>query len=184
MTPSDQNRSRRVMIFIDGSNVHWGLKTYKKQTRSEYLLDYEKLQSLLAGQRDLVRTIYYSSAPSEGTSPGQVRFWEYLRSNGIQVVIKTLRKRINPSSGEIRLVEKGVDVALTIDLLALAWEGAYDVAVIFSGDGDYVEAVKQVMNKGKNVEILAFRSSCSVELRESALRITFFEDIAGMVKLM
>jgi uncharacterized LabA/DUF88 family protein len=184
MTPSDQNRSRRVMIFIDGSNVYWGLRSYKRQTRSEYLLDYEKLQLLLAGQRDLVRTIYYSSAPSERANPGQCRFWEYLRSTGIQVVLKTLGKRVNPENGEIRLVEKGVDVALTIDLLALAWEGAYDVAIVFSGDGDYVEAVKQVMNKGKNVEILAFRSSCSVELRESALRVTYFEDIAGMVKMM
>ncbi len=71
---------------------------------------------------------------------------------------------------------------MAIDLLALAWEGAYDVAIVFSGDVDFVGAIEHVKKKGKNVEVLAFRNSCSSELRDTALRTTFFEDIAGLLK--
>ena len=181
VTPADRNSARKVMIFIDGSNVHWGLKTYKREDRCEYRLDFERLQVLLTGNRDLVRTIYYGSLPTSGLEKGQTRFMEYLRSVGIQVVSRPLRTR-NSANGDERMVEKGVDVALAVDLLALAWEDAFDVAIIFSGDGDYVGAVEHVMKKGKNVEILAFKRSCSTELRHSAIRTLFFEDIAGSVR--
>jgi uncharacterized LabA/DUF88 family protein len=170
------------MIFIDGSNVHWALKTYQREMRSNFKIDYEKLQSVLTRNRDLVRTIYYGSLPQAEIQPGQTRFMEYLRTTGIQIVTRSLKKREDADSGEMRLVEKGVDVALAIDLLALAWEGAYDVAIVFSGDADFVGAIEHVMKKGKNVEVLAFRNSCSHELRDTALRTTYFEDIGGLVK--
>lgn len=38
--------------------------------------------------------------------------------------------------------EKGVDSAIVTELLTLAWQDAYDVAVIVSGDADYVPAVE------------------------------------------
>lgn len=47
--------------------------------------------------------------------------------------------------------EKGVDAALVTDLLALAWQGAYDVAVLVSSDGDFVPAVEHVQAKGLKV---------------------------------
>lgn len=34
----------------------------------------------------------------------------------------------------------------------MAWEDAYDVAILASGDADYVGAVSKVMGKGRNVE--------------------------------
>jgi len=49
----------------------------------------------------------------------------------------------------------------------MAWENAYDVATIVSGDADYVGAVTKVMNKGKNVEVASFRKCLSKELRRS-----------------
>ena len=182
MTPLDQNCSRKVMIFIDGSNVHWALKAYKKEIGAEFKIDYEKLQLLLTRNRDLVRTIYYGSLPEVYGMQSQTRFLEYLRTTGIQIVTRPLKTRIDARSGESRPIEKGVDVALAIDLLALAWEDAYDMAIVFSGDADFVGAVEHVMRKGKNVEVLAFRNSCSNELRATALRTTYFEDIAGLVR--
>jgi uncharacterized LabA/DUF88 family protein len=47
--------------------------------------------------------------------------------------------------------EKGVDAALVTDLLSLAWQRAYDVAVLVSGDADYVPAVEYVQSQGLKV---------------------------------
>ena len=47
--------------------------------------------------------------------------------------------------------EKGVDAALVTDLLSLAWQRAYDVAVLVSGDSDYIPAVEYVQSQGLKV---------------------------------
>ena len=50
--------------------------------------------------------------------------------------------------------EKAVDVNLAVDRLELS--GIYDVAIIVSGDGDYVPAVQAVKDRGKRVVNVAF----------------------------
>jgi uncharacterized LabA/DUF88 family protein len=55
-------------------------------------------------------------------------------------------------------VEKGVDAALVTDLLSLAWQRAYEVAVLVSGDADYIPAVEYVQAQGLKVINAAWRS--------------------------
>lgn len=47
--------------------------------------------------------------------------------------------------------EKGVDAALVTDLLSLAWQRAYEVAILVSGDSDYIPAVEYVQSQGLKV---------------------------------
>ena len=51
---------------------------------------------------------------------------------------------------------KGVDIALTKDMLTHAFLGHYEVAVLISGDGDYVPLVEQVKRFGKPVFVWFF----------------------------
>ncbi len=61
---------------------------------------------------------------------------------------------------------KGVDIALTKDLLSHAHFGNFDVAVLMSGDGDYVPVVNEVKRLGKVVYVSTFAgSSLSEDLR-------------------
>ena len=61
---------------------------------------------------------------------------------------------------------KGVDIAMTRDLLSHAHLDNYDVAVIVSGDGDYVPVLEEVKRLGKVVYVVAFASNgLSPELR-------------------
>lgn len=170
------------MIFMDGSNLYWARKIFNQQNKTNLKIDYQKFVDLIAGNRELLRTIYYCSKPV-APSGGQQRFIDYLRSIGIQVVEKLLKTRMDIVTRRTFSVEKGVDVALAVDLVGLAWENAYDVAVVVSGDSDYVGAIKMVMNKGKNVEVVSFRSSLSRELREAALRTTFIDDIIPQIEV-
>ena len=47
--------------------------------------------------------------------------------------------------------EKGVDSAICIDLMALAWEQAYDAAILVSSDADFVPAVQHLQAKGLKI---------------------------------
>lgn len=51
----------------------------------------------------------------------------------------------------VRSREKGVDTAIATDLLSLAWDDAYDLAVLISSDADMVPAVIHVQNRGRKV---------------------------------
>jgi uncharacterized LabA/DUF88 family protein len=48
-------------------------------------------------------------------------------------------------------IEKGVDTLIATDLIRLAWETAYDIAVLASSDGDLVPAVEFLNQKGRKV---------------------------------
>lgn len=47
--------------------------------------------------------------------------------------------------------EKGIDTRIATDLVSLAWERAYDVAVLVSADQDYVPAAEYLQTKGMKV---------------------------------
>jgi len=47
----------------------------------------------------------------------------------------------------VRAEEKGIDVALAIDFVALAIDGAYDVGIIASTDTDLRPAIEYVLHK-------------------------------------
>ncbi len=47
--------------------------------------------------------------------------------------------------------EKGVDTRLATDLVSLAWEGAFDVAVLVTADQDFVPAAEILQHKGIKV---------------------------------
>lgn len=65
--------------------------------------------------------------------------------------------------------EKGVDVKLATDLITLT--AIYDVAVILSGDGDYVPAVQAVKDRGKHVINVSFLKKSGGVLPGGARRL-------------
>lgn len=47
--------------------------------------------------------------------------------------------------------EKGIDTRIAGDLVAMAWEGAFDIAILVSADQDFVPAAEYLQNKGIKV---------------------------------
>lgn len=50
-----------------------------------------------------------------------------------------------------RAIEKGTDAAILTDMFSLAWEQAYEVAILVSGDADMVPAVEKIQDRGLKV---------------------------------
>jgi uncharacterized LabA/DUF88 family protein len=75
---------------------------------------------------------------------------------------------------------KGVDIALTKDMLVHAFYNHYEVAVLVAGDGDYVPLVEEVKRHGKRV-ICVFVNTKHMS-RELILACDEFKDISEHVK--
>lgn len=165
----------RIMIFIDGSNIFHGIRYLNIK------VNYSKLVEFLRESRRLVRTYFYTAVPQEkdikkGTPEWesftrQKRFLEELSMSGIKV--KTAKLKRLPS-GEF--VEKEVDIMLATDMLSLAYQDAYDTAILVSGDSDFVYTVEEVQRIGKRVENASFKKTSSHQLRKVCDRFILLDD--------
>jgi len=162
----------RVMVFIDGSNLLHSSQRFKQG----FKIDYVKLVQELVGGRNMIRSYFYCSykiPPNEK----ETKFHEALKRQGIAVVARRLRQRGS------QYVEKGVDVALVTDMLGFAFKNAYDVAILVSGDEDYVGAVDEIKRVGKKVEIASFEFAAARELKLIADRFISLETLIDKIEL-
>ena len=74
-------------------------------------------------------------------------------------------------------VEKGIDAAIITDLLSLAFDDNYDIAILISGDADYAPAVEYIQKKTDKQIIQAFFKAHGDELRNKCWEHIFFEDL-------
>lgn len=154
-----------VYVFIDASNV-WEVQKAKGR-----LFDYAKLRDFIRkkfpGFR--IQIFYYTAFPVEGSRnyslDAKHRFYTFLRDRLGFIVRKKKLKRINIITDTgIKILEKGnMDVELTIDVMHHI--DKYDIAVLFSGDSDFLALVNHLKRKGKKVYIFSSRNNISEELR-------------------
>ena len=48
-------------------------------------------------------------------------------------------------------VEKGIDTAIVTDMISLAWENAWDIAILVSSDRDLIPPVEFLTTRGRKV---------------------------------
>ncbi len=163
----------RVAIFIDGSNLYNGMRDNLSSTR----FNLQELVTQLLCKRKLVRTYYFNAPLTDDYEhelrEGQQRFFESLRRIPYTTVrLGRLHRRFDGT-----LVEKGIDVAIAVESLSLAYEDAYDTVLLVSGDGDYVQLVEAIKRRGKHVECAMFRNQSAGVLLEYTDIFTPLDDL-------
>jgi len=159
---------RRWMLFVDGENFTiraQDIVEKKRITLTEgdfYIRDVmvwmPKVRAtegvLYSGARPRIqghsiRSHYYTSAEGSDDTIRDIkeRLWKL---NFHPEVFKKIRKGQKA---------KGVDIALARDMLTHAFFNNYDVAVLISGDGDYVPLVNEVKRLGKVACVAFFEDS-------------------------
>ncbi len=163
---------KKVALFIDGSNFYYGLKSTYGEERSLTNFNFLKLGEILTGnKRDLLRIYYYNAPLDYKSSPEayakQQRFFEKVKSTEkVKLILSRLQKRKIKDTGQFYYVVKGDDIHIAVDMVKGAYENTFDVAILVSGDGDFVPAVKVVQEKGKSVENAYFKPSLSWHLKQ------------------
>lgn len=148
----------RVCAFVDGLNLFNWLKRCFGYDYPNY--DIARLiQTIVALEpnRELVSGYFYVGIPTALDDPKRNAWWTRklaaIGRSGVHVESRHLKRRelkihlegiVYFDATVPRLVEKGIDLKLGLDLVRLARNRAYDAAIIFSQDGDLIEAVEEV----------------------------------------
>lgn len=157
----------RVLVFIDGQNAYKACERLYKHGPCHPIL----LAERLAQGRKLVGVRYYSGVHDPTIDPdGRSRTdrrHNLIRRTGVTVVERQLRYRTEwgfdpkvlpdprKSFGQTlqvgvtpyqRAREKGIDLAIGLDVIDLALNGHMDVVIIVSSDNDLCEAARSTHN--------------------------------------
>ncbi len=160
-----QNRGR-VAIFIDGSNLFYAALQLGIE------IDYTKLLYRITSSSRLLRSFFYTGV--DRTNEKQQGFLLWMRRNGYRVIAKDLVQLPDGSK------KANLDVEIAVDMMALV--GAYDTAVLVSGDGDLAYAVDAVSYRGARVEVVSLRSMTSDSLINVADRYIDLDDIKSSIQ--
>lgn len=161
----------RVMVFIDGGNFEGSCRSIDASLTHQ--IDFNRLSEALvkhSGGTSYEGTYFYCSYRPKTTGlpreeiekiNKKISFYDALQFKRGYTVKKFRRKIRTETCGECGKVttftiEKGVDSNLVRDLLALAWEDAFDVAVVVSDDADLVAAIEYLKAKAKKVYHASF----------------------------
>src|SRR5437764_8105865 len=165
----------KICIFFDGQNFYRSLLRYDESLR----VDYDRLAvwitQKVGGDNAVFGGAYYYVGVSSG-APQQVEaFLKGLELRPGYFVKRDPRVRRTgrcPNCGTEYeyTTEKRVDTRLVADLIHYAANGAYDAAVLVSGDDDFVPAVEAVNSLGKQVWVATW----SAEELSSDLRVRCF----------
>ncbi len=166
-------QSEKVMIFIDGSNFYHLLKNIYKDSKDLADFKFDKLAKFIVGKRKLIRIYYYNAILDQQKNAEkykkQQQFFEKLKLIPDFEVIKC-RMQKDKVDGEIRYSVKEDDIHIAVDLVKLAYNDAYDTAILISSDGDFVPAIKAVKETGKKVENVGFKNKFSWHLKQTCDR--------------
>lgn len=156
---------KRVMVFMDHSNFYLALRAAMPaaQASTPWRFDYAAFVGALVGSDDLIRTYLAGSFKDMPDHPDPARKFFHAVDGSPQVYVKLFERR---EGGE-----KQVDVYLATQMVALAYENAYDLAYLVSGDEDFCPALELVQQKGKLVVAASFKQPLSQELTLKADRV-------------
>lgn len=161
---------KRVSVFIDGNNFYFGLRKLYGKEKSLKTFNFEKFAHFLAGKDKVVAIHYYNALLDREHNPkkykSQKEFFEKLRKipNFHLVLCKLLKRNITGTSKFYYIIKED-DINMAVDMVENAYEGNFDIAVLVSGDGDFVPAVHSVKKKDKIVKNIYFKDSSSRNLK-------------------
>lgn len=170
----DQGNLKRAFIFWDHANIFHVLQEL------EIRINYEFVKLKLAQGYHLVAAIMYLGKPRVVYSKKQ-KFFDMLQKQGWIITEMPLKML---SSG--KTTQNGVEDAMFLDIYEFAKEGAYEKAIIVSGDSAFKGLVKQLRDLGLDIEVWSFRVATSKALIREVGRdhIHYFDDVMEEITLL
>ncbi|GAX13979.1 hypothetical protein FisN_5Lh109 [Fistulifera solaris] len=179
----------KVMLFIDGTWLYYSLherserdcpliKKYGRGWQHRYMIDWEALPRIICeklqdpGWRttsdnqsdfrslEVVRANVFTSYKAD-TSPLS---WRYQMFEDMKAANYDVHMMQTVGRGE-----KCVDIQLAVEMLHFATvPHAYDIALLLTGDKDFMPAMIRTRQKGRKVGLVSLRKGCNRALYETA----------------
>jgi len=155
------NSTARVGVYVDVANIN---------RNGGYGMGYEVLREFACRDNaEAVRLNAYVSYDAEKARRDSYyfhrtnSFYSVLRDFGYKVIQKEVKWFVDEDGN--RVAKANADLDLAVD--ALLQSENLDRVLLVTGDGDFVQVVRALQNKGCRVEVVAFRNVSS-ELRREA----------------
>jgi uncharacterized LabA/DUF88 family protein len=170
-------QAKRAFSFIDGQNVYQSARELFGYNHPNF--DPSKLHEQICSSQNWtpVEVRLYTGLPHKIEQPAWAHWWEQklsaVKKAGVRVATRKLRyqKRLvldddgEPilENGAPKIVvgtkEKGIDVRMALDIVALARSRAYDVAIMFSQDQDLKEVAFEInaiaKEQGRRIQLVS-----------------------------
>ncbi len=147
--------NKRTVAFVDGQNLYHYARESFGHTYPNY--DVTALGKIVCMQKgwNLTQVRFYTGVPDHQDNPFWNYFWSHklamLGRQGVFTYHRSLRYRnrrvkLRDGTEHTFLVEeeKGIDVRIGIDVIRMAHQNKYDIAVIFSQDQDLAEVATEI----------------------------------------
>ena len=183
----------KVMVFIDGSWLYYSLhgrrpscpilKSYGAGWQYSHNVAYDRLPHLISHQIhqqllqkhqsrrfvEVVKTIVFTSARADTNKMStRLKMFREMERANFEVHMRT-------TTG---MQEKCIDIQLAVEMMHYAsTPGAYDCAVLLSGDKDFMPAMKRIRQQGKRVAVCSMRNCCSREMLDPSAHVRDFDPI-------
>lgn len=156
----------KVVVVIDGGYFA-ALNRYLEEERGKRL-DVEKFTKKLTNGMYHIRTKFYYSNPYKSKEPTETELERFRNAQRFQYAINRIRNHDFMVVGRVRQVhvhcqecdqdyttpkQKGVDVGLALDLVAMARKKVANLFILVSGDEDFSRAVEMAQEELANVVI-------------------------------
>ncbi|HRT56009.1 MAG TPA: NYN domain-containing protein [Candidatus Paceibacterota bacterium] len=162
---------KRTVAFVDGQNLFYAVRNAFGHTYPNY--DVSALAAAVCRRQNwhLTQVRFYTGIPDVADDAKWNHFWTaklaQMGRQGVYVFSRALRYRnqtVQLPNGQTHTFlvgqEKGVDVRLALDILSLAYQKAYDVALIFSQDQDLSEVADEIRRVGAQ-QIRWLKAACA-----------------------
>ena len=164
----------RVMAFVDGENLAMRFKAMQKAGRElKPGLDLRHEPNVYVWKEGgsftyelrtykVLRCILYTSAVGDDKKLDSIR--AEIRKLGMSGAGRVSLYPVVLKKDKSEAKAKGVDIQLCVDVLCHAHGANADLIWLFTGDGDFVPLIREVIRSGRTVWLSAFSSGLNPEL--------------------
>lgn len=165
----------RTMVFIDSQNFEGAYKIHtqtiglKDKVSIDYLKLSIELDKRVVFQSQVIKTYLFVAKPDDKLLSVEhykrkydwicgLKNKEYVEIiEGRQVLRNIKGASCDLSNPETYTTEeKGTDVNIAVQMLSKGYQNSYDIAILVSGDTDYIPVVECLHNIGKTVVLATF----------------------------
>lgn len=160
----------KVKVYIDGANMFYA------QKKLGWFLDWAEVKNYIEKDKEVLEWKYYVGVKDDDEK--MQKYLRYLNNVGLNTFTKSLKK-IKTSESE-HIYKANFDVEITADILLD--KSKFDEIILFSGDSDFQYLVKKLKDAGKKVVIYSSKKTISWELKLTASKIVYLENIKDFVQ--
>lgn len=165
---------QRTMVFIDYQNFNINLKKHYENSKNFNRIDYLRLGKAINEKipikSEVIKTYLFAYKPCDTsmTLNYYSNYYDWLTKLKVTPYLEIIEGR-----QEIRIPDKAVfnindpstyyteeketDINLATHMVSKAFQNAFDVAILISGDTDYIKVIETLHSIGKVVVIAHFK---------------------------